>query len=182
MVMATTETYKEQIQQFNSADIKRLWTGILNNDTPGWEKGKAFEFLILRAFELEGATVRWPYSVSLFGEKAEEIDGVIHLEKQNLSIVIECKDSPGKLNIEPIAKLRNQLLRRPSNAIGAIFTTGAFSPAASALAQFLAPQTILLWEAGDVDYCIENGNFIDRMLFKYRLTIEEGQDPSLKSF
>jgi hypothetical protein len=45
------------------------------------EGGEAFEYLVIRAFEidpLEPATVRYPYEVSLFGEKVEEIDGAVH--------------------------------------------------------------------------------------------------------
>jgi hypothetical protein len=34
----------------------------------GWPSGKAFEHLVLRAFEIEGAIVQWPFSVEVFGE------------------------------------------------------------------------------------------------------------------
>src|SRR5271166_5782608 len=73
------------------AKIKRItdWNGLrglwaeLQSGTPlGWEAGEALEYLVIRAFELdpeEPATVRYPYEVSLFSEKVEEIDGAVHL-------------------------------------------------------------------------------------------------------
>jgi hypothetical protein len=40
-------------------------------NTSGWAPGKAFEYLVLRAFQLEGAEVRWPYSVRIDGGEKE---------------------------------------------------------------------------------------------------------------
>jgi hypothetical protein len=40
--------------------------------------------MVLRAFELDGAEVKWPYRVKLFGEEVEQIDGVIYSEKKTL--------------------------------------------------------------------------------------------------
>jgi hypothetical protein len=38
---------------------------IIARDTPGWEPGRAFEYLVLRAFELDGADVKYPYTAIL---------------------------------------------------------------------------------------------------------------------
>lgn len=175
--MPTTEEYKANIRALSDDELIHLWDAIINEetDTPGWEKGKAFEFLILRLFEKEGAIIRWPFSVSLFEENVEQIDGVIHLVESNLSVLTEFKDYTKNLNIEPIAKLRNQLLRRPSNAIGSVFSTLGFSAPALVLSQFSAPQTILLWERDHIDFCLRGGStFIDGFLKKYRHAIETG--------
>ena len=81
--MATRAELEEAIRALNWADLLKLWNAIKHGDTPGWEPGKAFEYLVIRAFELDkhetDKEVRYPYEVSLFGEKAEEIDGAVHL-------------------------------------------------------------------------------------------------------
>jgi hypothetical protein len=40
--------------------LRDLWDRSAKGPVPGWPAGKAFEHLILRAFELDGATVRYP--------------------------------------------------------------------------------------------------------------------------
>lgn len=55
-------------------------------NTPGWEPGKALEYFVLRAFQLEEAQVTFPYC-----------DG--------LACLTECKDTAYRANIEPIAKM-----------------------------------------------------------------------------
>ena len=172
--MPTTDDYRIKIQRLKRSGLIRLWRDILANNTPGWEDGKAFEFLVLRAFELEGAIIRWPYSVKISGIPVEQIDGAIHFDDINFSALAEFKDSSKNLNIESFSKLRNQLLRRPSNAIGSIFSTNGFTEAALILAQFMAPQTILLWEPNHIEYCLRNNFFKLGLLKKYRHAIEEG--------
>jgi len=172
--MPTTEQYKIKIQRNKRNGLLKLWNKILIDNTPGWESGKAFEFLILRAFELEGAIIRWPYSVAMFGKNVEQIDGAIHFDDIGISVLTEFKDYSKNLNIEPMAKLRNQLLRRPSNAIGSVFSTEGFTEPALILSQFSAPQTILLWEKNHIDYCLKNGKFKIGLIKKYRHAIEEG--------
>lgn len=172
--MPTTEEYKIKIQRNQRQGLIRLWNRIIADNTPGWENGKAFEFMILRAFELEGATIRWPYSVAMFGQNVEQIDGAIHFDDIGISVLTEFKDYSRNLNIEPMAKLRNQLLRRPSNAIGSVFSTEGFTEPALILSQFSAPQTILLWERNHIDHCLRNGTFKVGLIKKYRHAIEEG--------
>lgn len=172
--MPTTAEYKSIIQKMKRPRLLDFWKLIIERNTSGWEKGKAFEFLVLRAFELEGAVVRWPYSVNLFGEDVEQIDGVIHLGKHVLSVLVECKDQVAKVNGEPIAKIRNQLLRRPSSTIGAIFTTTGFTEPALMLAKFLNPQTVLLWEKSNIEFCLQSGGFVEGMIMKYQRAVEEG--------
>ena len=44
----------------------------------GWPPGLALEHAILRAFELDGAEVTWPFVVELDGLTVEQIDGAVH--------------------------------------------------------------------------------------------------------
>ncbi|OAD20757.1 hypothetical protein THIOM_003518, partial [Candidatus Thiomargarita nelsonii] len=110
--------YKYKISQYQWDDLLNLWEAIKNGDTPEWSPGKAFEYLIVRAFQLEGADVIYPFSVKMAREELEQIDGVVYTS--GLACLIESKDQKTSVNIEPIAKLRNQLLRRPATAIGMI--------------------------------------------------------------
>lgn len=62
--MSSENCYEQKILSYSSEDLLQLWEEIKNGATPGWEAGKALEYLVLRAFQLEGADVIWPYSVS----------------------------------------------------------------------------------------------------------------------
>jgi hypothetical protein len=162
---------KELVQTYDKEDIKNLWKKIQNNEDTPFEKGKALEYLIIRAFELDGAEVEYPYSIRKNGVQVEQIDGLIHFEY--LSCLIECKDHSDNVNVEPLAKMRSQLLRRPSSTIGSIFSINGFTQPAIILASYMAPQTILLWEQTEIDYVINEGNIADSLKEKYRMCIKE---------
>lgn len=164
--MSAEEAYRRIISQFGENDLQELWHQIEAGQTEAkWKSGKAFEYLILRAFELEGADVRWPFSVDMQGSVVEQIDGIIYSD--GLSVIVESKDLTDRVNVEPIAKLRNQLLRRPSGSIGVIFSKSGFTEPARMLAQYLAPQTILLWGGEEVAYALENRYMRQGLLAKY---------------
>lgn len=173
--MATAAEYETMAARLTTETLRALWERVRDGEsTPGWEPGKAFEYLVLRAFELEGAKVRWPYEVTMADQIVEQIDGVIHLPDPHLSCLVETKAHREKIPIGSIAKLRNQLLRRPATAIGAIFGLTGFTGPARTLAQFLAPQTILLWEGDEFEYAQRNNKLITGLATKHRKAIEEG--------
>ncbi len=149
-----------------------LWSSIEAGNTPEWESGKAFEYLILRAFELEGAEVRWPYRVTIEGEEIEQIDGVVYAD--GLAGIVECKDTAIKVDAVPIAKMRNQLLRRPAITLGLVFSRSGFTESAIVLARFTAPQTILLWDGEDIAYALKKKSMRKALVAKYRVCIEQG--------
>jgi hypothetical protein len=137
------------------------------------------EYFILRAFELEGAEVRYPYSVPLnristqnSQRDMEQIDGVVYT--QGIACLIECKDYKEAINFEPIAKLRSQLMRRPSSTIASIFSLSGFTEPALMLLNFIQPQTILAWEKDEITYCLEKRSFCNALVRKYYKAIELG--------
>lgn len=152
--MTTSEQneYERRIKKLQREGLLALWQRIWTRAPTDWPPGKAFEYLILRAFELEAATVRYPFEVR-WGAAAggderyaiEQLDGAIHLELAGLHALVESKDEAGQVNVEPIAKLRNQLMRRPSSATGVCFSVRGFTTPARLLANMMAPQTVLLW-------------------------------------
>ena len=170
--MPSAAEYRQRIAGYDWDDLERLWEDIIKGETPGWEAGKAMEYLVLRAFQLDGADVRWPYSVYDQEEEIEQIDGVVYAD--GLVGLIECKDERAKINIEPIAKLRNQLLRRPGAVIGMVFSRSGFTDPAITLARFVAPQTILLWDGLEIAYALRRRYLRQALSAKYRHCIEFG--------
>jgi hypothetical protein len=170
----TPSDCEKKIKRVDEIGIKKLWRAVKNgkSERSGWQKGKAFEYLILRAFEIEGATVKYPYGVWFQGKQIEEIDGVIYLN--NIDCLVEAKDKDERISIEPIAKLRNQLLRRPSPTIGAVFSKTEFTSSATLLAGYLSPQTVLLWTGKEIDEAIKSRKMCETMRQKYRWAIEYG--------
>jgi Restriction endonuclease len=171
--LATTADYERMIKCLQWDGLRSLWNNIESRNTSGWESGKAFEYLILRAFELDGAEVKWPYRVKLFGEEVEQIDGVIY--STGLSCLVESKDFADKpVDIAPIAKLRNQLLRRPASTIGLVFSRTGFTDPATHLSYFSLPQTILLWDGEELKYALEREVICELLTLKYRVCVEDG--------
>lgn len=171
--MATAAKYEGIIKSLLWDGLRSLWNDIEERHTPDWESGKAFEYLVLRAFQLDGAEVKFPYSVRLFDEEVEQIDGAIHC--LGISCLVESKDfTEKKVDIAPIAKLRNQLLRRPAATIGLVFSRTGFTPPALALSHFSLPQAILLWNGEEIKYALDNEKICELLVLKYRMCIEHG--------
>jgi hypothetical protein len=161
------------IQSLDWEGLRLLWDQIMTRNTPGWDAGKAFEYLVLRAFQLDGAEVKWPYRVQLFGQEVEQIDGVVYCS--HLSCLVESKDlSEDPVDISPIAKLRNQLLRRPSGIVGLVFSRTGFTDPSRLLSQFSLPNTILLWSGQEVRYALDREIICELLILKYRVCIEHG--------
>jgi hypothetical protein len=171
-LMTTPEEYEAEIKIYTWAKLKKLWKAIKDKDTPDWEPGKAFEYMILRSFQLNGAKIHWPYSVKLFGEEVEQIDGSVQFG--SLYALVESKDETGNIAITPIAKLRNQLLRRPAGTIGLLFSSRGFTDPAIQLAYFALPQAILLWTGDEVEYALEQKNLVELCEVKYRACVDFG--------
>jgi Restriction endonuclease len=151
----------------------QLWEQVKARNTPGWDPGKAFEYLVLRMFDLDKAEVRWPYSVKIGDDEVEQIDGSVRSGSQYF--LVESKDEAGNVNLEPVAKLRNQLLRRPAGTIGLLFSSQEFTDPALLLTQFTLPQTILLWTGGEVELALKRKGITEFLERKFRLCVDEGK-------
>jgi hypothetical protein len=151
--MPSAAEYQGRISGLGWADLSQLWKRIIARDTPGWEPGRAFEYLVLRAFELDGADVKYPYTARLFGEEVEQIDGAVYWD--GLKCLVESKDTIDPVDFGPIAKLRAQLQRRPAETLGIVFSRNGFTEPALVLAQFLSPQSILLWRGDELEYALD---------------------------
>ena len=161
-----------RIRKGDRKKLLEIWDEITNPTAKSWTKGKGFEYLICKAFELEGANVEYPYNVIVRGTISEQIDGLISFG--NIYCLIECKNQTDNVDFEPISKLRSRLQRRPSAAIGAIFTTASFTEPALILNEYLHPQTILMWEKMEIFKCLEKGYFMEGLKKKYQYCIANG--------
>lgn len=168
--------YVAKISAFDWPDLAALWTRISahpKTSIPGWASGKALEHLVLRAFELSGAEVIWPYPVKLGGAVVEQIDGIILME--GYTCMVEVKDQTDNVNVEPLAKLRNQLQRRPGGVVGSVFSSSGFTEPAVTLAYYMAPQAILLWQGPEIAFLLGKRDFKDAFRLKYRALLQHGK-------
>jgi Restriction endonuclease len=170
--MPTEIDYQQRIAAYTRPQLLQLWQDIQTSITPGWDPGKAFEYLVIRAFELEGAVVTYPFSVRLGGTVVEQIDGAVYSD--GLSCLVECKDQESNLAIDPVAKLRNQLLRRPLGLVGLVFSSTDFTESMLILAQYSANQAILLWNSSDLTYVLSRQRMRVGLIEKYRYCVERG--------
>ena len=76
------------------------------------------------------------------------------------------------VNIEPLAKMRNQLARRHSSVFGMFFSATDYTVPAEILVGYMAPQLIVLWTKMDIEFCLKNSCFIPCMKEKYRRAVE----------
>lgn len=170
--MTRAADHAARIRMLDWEGLEDLWHRSARGPVPGWPAGRAFEYLILRAFELDGATVRWPFEVTLGGIVVEQIDGAVYAG--SLSCLVEAKDSSAFVDIAVLGKLRSQLARRPAGTVGMVFSRSGFTNATVALAGHLAPQTVLLWSGAEVEECLTRERIAAVLLAKYRECVEEG--------
>jgi hypothetical protein len=174
--------YIKRAEKMDWKALRKLWKTIQAGVTPDWDGGKALEHLVVRAFRLSGLEAEYPYDVPPGGKPLEQIDGLVRLDFA--TFLIECKDKD-TVDIEVLAKLRNQLLRRPDITLGCVFTVGDFTLPALTLADFAAPQRILLWAGVDIDDCLTVGDFQATLREKYRHLCKYGmtdRSPNYKEF
>ena len=71
--------YVGRIEELGHEGLLRLWEAIRQQaPLPEWAPGKALEFLVLRAFQEEGAEIVWPFEVQLGSDTIEQIDGALY--------------------------------------------------------------------------------------------------------
>jgi hypothetical protein len=165
--------YVAKIQKLDKVGLVSMLAQIRAGANPsGWARGKAFEHLILRAFEIEGAEVVWPFEVRHGHLPLEQIDGVVY--SHGIGCLIEAKDYKDRIAIEPVAKLRSQLMRRPPGAIGIIFGRSDFTEPMKELTRMMNPLQVLLWEIEELDYALNHTGMRAALQLKYRRALEYG--------
>lgn len=169
--------YQHRVLALEHEGLRVLWEALRTGVTPAdWPSGVLLEYLILRAFQLEGAEVSWPYEVHLpqTTYRLEQIDGAIYFD--GVSCLVECKAQRKKKNLDavPIIKLKAQLMWRPRSTIGAVFSIGGFTQEATTLVQMLPPTDVLLWRGAEIDLALRRQLLCDGMKRKLRYAMEHG--------
>lgn len=164
--------YVAKISRADTAELSRMLDALAEGRRlQGWAGGKAFEHIILRAFALEGAEVRWPFEVREGRHAIEQIDGAVYCD--GLFCLVESKDYAEAINVEPVAKLRNQLARRPAGTLGLIFARSGFTPSAKYLVKMHTPLNILLWEFEELKLAIADQKMRSALQTKFRYAVEQ---------
>ncbi len=189
-----TEKAIREIRQYTRGQLREFWQfireqhrdqtpnpGLLHHDMVAdksgerWKGGQAFEYMILRFFELDGAEVTYPYGpiIGLDGMK-QETDGFIYA--QGLRCMVESKDWSREVGMSTVAKLKDRMLHRNSQLIGSIFCSrnGFNRTALSAAFLEQSRYNILLWDGDEIDCLISQptGNFVKALHTKYRISLE----------
>lgn len=169
--MSKEDEYVARVRSLDVSGLLGLWHEI-DAGTDGWPPGKAFEYLVPRAFEVDGANVRYPYAVATEGMILEQIDGAVYAS--GLSCLIESKHQDQPISFGPIAKLRTKLDRRPPGIIGIVFSYKGFTEPARLELQRLAPLTILLWEGEEIPLALTRCGMVQALKLKHRYAVERG--------
>jgi hypothetical protein len=165
--------YQRRVLALDHSGLLALWQGLrVGVSPPEWPPGVLLEYLLLRAFQLEGAEVTWPYRVYRNSVLLEQIDGVVYFD--GLTCLVECKSVTGPVDAIAIVKLKSQLLRRPRTAFGALFITGKFSEAAFTLLEMLPPSDVLLWRGEEIELALRGHRLLEGMRRKLRHAVETG--------
>ncbi|PTL79945.1 restriction endonuclease [Vitiosangium sp. GDMCC 1.1324] len=163
---AGEEKYVGWIRSMGWSGLCDLWARVrMGQELGEWPPGRAFEFLILRAFQLEGAQVIWPYR----GEW-EQVDGAVYVD--GLSCLVECKHWQEPLDFSPIAKFKARVDRRPAATIGLLFSVNGFTLPALREAQVQPVRNVLLWAKPDVSLALRRG-MRAALRVKWRKAVEE---------
>ena len=174
--MPIAEELEARARAMDRSALQKFWDQLVRGPVPKWGPGKALEYFVVRAFELEGAEVTYPFSVRLAltggaSAEMEQLDGVVRVE--GLWCLCEAKDTAAPQSVESIAKLRNQLQRRPAGCVGIVVSPHGFTDAAKLATNFMGDQAILLWTGTDVDWALKHG-FGKALVRKYRFAVEYG--------
>ncbi len=172
--MATNLELETRIQAYDWAMLRDFWQEIKDKNTvnlnPKWESGKAFEYFIIRCFELSGVEVVYPFSVrnkdafpKYEGQNTEyeQLDGIIYIN-QYLAFIVECKNEAEE-NFDDIAKLHTRMQKRPSLTMGCFIHTlnkkEIFKTNSITQTKELYPRNILLWGRTDINWLFAEPNF-----------------------
>ena len=165
--MGREEEYVARARALQPRQLLDFWSRLMQSPTvEDWEPGRALEYFILRAFELEGARVVWPYTNEL-----EQVDGALYVD--GLSCIVECKHWSSLIDVTPIARLKLRLDRRPPGTLGLMFGVPGFTSKATEEVQLNPVRNVLLWEGSDITWALKRGLRI-ALNAKWRQAVENG--------
>ena len=171
----TAKDLETVARAWERADLLRIWEAIkAGQPIAGWPPGKAFEYLVVRAFDIEGARVLWPFEVvypQKFGTM-EQVDGVVYLGER--PFLLESKNLSEPMAVEAVARLRMRLESRPPGTMGVLFSVQKFTLPTEIFTQFVTPVNVLLWERKALDVALADASMVGTLRAKLEYAIEHG--------
>lgn len=165
-----TDTEEELIKRVRNYDwrkLEKLWTSIKNGAALNWSKGKALEYMLIRAFDLSGAEVVYPYNNTV-NNAQEQFDGFVYVKELAVGFLVECKDWKSPVAFDELAKLQTRLTYRLSSTYGMFLSKSGYTSSAIEMMCFMHPHNILLWSSEDIDECFKKRKFLDALIYKYK--------------
>lgn len=171
----TAKDLQTEARAWERADLLRIWEAVkAGRPIAGWPPGKAFEYLVVRAFDIEGARVLWPFEVvypQKFGTM-EQVDGVVYLGER--AFLLESKNLSEPMAVEAVARLRMRLEARPPGTMGVLLSVQKFTLPTEIFTQFARPLNVLLWERRALDVALANASMVGTLRAKLEYAIEHG--------
>ena len=156
-----------KIRTYDWTMLIDLWEQIKAGTITDWNEGKALEYMLVRAFDLEGADVVYPYN-NIIIKAEEQLDGFVFDKELGAGFIIECKDWAGKVSFDELAKLHGRLLYRMSSTFGLFLSKHGYTSSAVEMMYYIQPHSILLWNSEDIDECFKKHKFLTALRYKYR--------------
>lgn len=154
-----------RIRTYNWPKLLKLWRNIKAGNSTGWNSGKALEYMLVRAFDLNAAEVVYPYRNSVL-DADEQMDGYVFIKDVGAGFLLECKDWSKSVSFDEVAKLHGRLTYRPAFTYGMFVSKEGYTPSAMNLMYSLHPHNILLWSFGDIDECFKHHKFVKALKYK----------------
>ncbi len=171
----SAKSMMEEARGWDRDQLLEIWEMLKGGEeVPEWAPGKAFEYLVVQAFRLEGAEVRWPFQVTYpqkFG-LMEQLDGLVYLEHR--AFLLESKALTEPAAIEAVAKLRFRLESRPPATMAVLFSISDFTRPTEVFTQFASPLNVLLWARADLDIALRSESMVEGLRQKLEYAIEYG--------
>ena len=155
------------IRSFNKQKLKKFWQQIKSGNALGWSSGKALEYMLVRAFDLEGAEVVYPFNNFVLTSQ-EQFDGYVFVKELGAGFLIECKEWKDKVSFDELAKLHGRLTYRMPSTYGIFLSKSGFTPSAVELMFMMHPHNVLLWSYSEIDECFKNFKFMKALKYKFQ--------------
>lgn len=157
----------KRVLSYDWTKLERFWQRIKNKKTPKWSSGKALEYMLVRAFDLSGADVVYPYNNNVLTAQ-EQFDGFVSVKELGAGFLIECKDWQANVAFDELAKLHGRLSYRTSSTYGIFLSRTGFTASAVEMMYMMHPHNILLWSFNEIDECFKNHKFLEALKYKYQ--------------
>ena len=140
----------------DDTEVQRQFRNVILTPT---QAGDVFERWVLEAFRLSGMQGHNAFRVPLrtSANTQEQIDGLIFDDWQ--AFLVEAKFWTQKVDFGPIVLLHDIVERRVAGTLGLFFSAFGYTGPAADCAAFLRPIRVLLFDATDLNWALQQESF-----------------------